>query len=174
MLTLSPAALARILVPVGVGLLLLAAACSSDDNGDGNGNGNGETATPTAAPTDAPSDGLGAQPDSPQALNDEVTEAVDGSIATTMEDNRFPFNNLKVPLGQTTMIEITNDGAAVHNMRIAGPDGEWSTDDDSVSDPEFVAGGDTAVLEFTPTIAGTYTFRCDFHPLEQGGVIVVA
>jgi plastocyanin len=172
MQSLSPAAAARILVPVAVCLLLLAAACSSDDS-DGNGNVNGETAAPTAAPTDAPSEGLGEQPDSPQAVSDEVTEAADGSIATTMEDNLFSANNLKVPLGQATTIEIANDGAAIHNMRIAGPDGEWNTDDDSVSDPEFVAGGDTAVLEFTPPVPGTYTFRCDFHPLEQGGVIVV-
>ena len=173
MITLSSAALARTFVLVAACLLLLAAACSSDDNGDGNGNGNGDTATPTAAPTDAPSDGLDEQPDSPQALNDDVTEATDGSIATTMEDNVFTLNNLKVPLEQTTTIDTANDGAAIHNMRIAGPDGEWDTDDDSVSDPEFVAGGETAVVEFTPTIAGTYTFRCDFHPLEMGGVIVV-
>ena len=172
MLSLSPAAAARILVPVAVSLLLLAAACSSDDS-DGNGNVNGETAAPTAAPTDAPSEDLGEQPDSPQAVSDEVTETVDGSIATTMEDNFFSHNNLKAPLGQATTIEIANDGAAIHNMRIAGPDGEWNTDDDSVSAPEFVAGGEAAVLEFTPTISGTYTFRCDFHPLEQGGVIVV-
>jgi len=173
MVSLRPAALARILVPVSVSLLILAAACGSDDSDNGNGNGNADTATPTAAPTDAPSDGRGEQPDSPQALSDELTEAVDGSIATTMEDNLFTLNNLKVPLGQVTTIEIANDGAAIHNMRIAGPDGEWNTDDDSVSDPEFVAGGETAIVEFTPTIAGTYTFRCDFHPLEQGGVIVV-
>ncbi len=173
MLSLGPAAPARILLPVGVCLLLLAAACSGDDNGDGNGNGNNDTATPTAAPTDAPSGGLGEQPDSPQAVNDEVTGAVDGSIATTMEDNRFTLNNLKVPLGQATTIEITNEGIAIHNMRVAGSDGEWSTDDDSVSDPDFVVGGEIAAVEFTPAIAGTYTFRCDFHPLEMGGVIVV-
>jgi plastocyanin len=165
MIGLNPVALSRILIPLAACLLLLAAACSSDDNGGDNGD--------TGTPTDAPSNGLSAQPDSPQAINDEVTEAADGALATTTTDNSFTLNNLKVPLNETTTISVTNDGIAIHNMRIAGPDGEWSTGDDTVSDPALIAGGETAVVEFTPTIAGTYTFRCDFHPLEQGGVIVV-
>lgn len=162
--------LIRILAPLAMVFLILAAACSSDD--DGNGNGNGDT-TPTEAPTDAPSNGLSEQPDSPQAVVDEVTAASGGTLAITMADNSFPMNNLSAPLNETTTIEVTNDGNAVHNMRIAGADGEWNTDDDWVSDPDFVSGSQTATIEFNPTTAGSYTFRCDFHPLEQGGVIVV-
>jgi plastocyanin len=141
--------------------LLFAAACGGgDDNGNGNGNGDN-------------GDGLGSQPDSPQQVDAEVTEAVGGVIDIEEADNFAAPNNLKVGLGETTTIQITNVGIAVHNVRIAGVDGEWNTDDDVVSDPEFISGGGTATVEFTPTVAGTYTFRCDFHPLEQGGVIVV-
>ncbi len=102
-----------------------------------------------------------------------MTEAVDGVLQTAVEDNFYTLNNLKVPLNETTTIEIVNDGTAINNMRIAGPDGEFNTDDDSVSDPEQITAGSTATVEFTPTLAGTYTFQCDFHPTEQGGVIVV-
>ena len=167
MLSLSPVKWTRILLPIAAGLLLLAAACGDDDGGNGD-NGNGNTATPTA-----PADEIQSQPDSPQEVGDEVTEAVDGVLQTAAGDNFYTLNNLKVSLNETTTIEIVNEGAAIHNMRIAGPDGEFNTDDDSVSDPELISGGATGVLEFTPTLAGTYTFRCDFHTTEQGGVIVV-
>lgn len=155
----------RVLAPIAVCLLLLAAACGGDDDDDGNG--------ATTAPAGTEAQELAPQPPSPQEVEEEVTEASGSVIETMMGDNFFTRNNLKAPLNETTTIELTNDGAAIHNMRIAGPDGEWNTDDDIVSDPENVLGGQTATVEFTPTVAGTYTFRCDIHPTEQGGVIVV-
>ncbi|HEY5626303.1 MAG TPA: cupredoxin domain-containing protein [Dehalococcoidia bacterium] len=172
MLSLSPVKWTRILLPVAAGLLLLAAACGGDD--DDGGNGNGDTGTPAATET-APADGIEPQPAVPQELEDEVTEAAGGVIQTVAADvPTFSYspNHLKVPLNETTTIEITNEGAALHNLRIAGPDGEWNTDDDTVSDPDLISGGGTGVVEFTPTLAGTYTFRCDIHPDVQGGVIV--
>ncbi len=172
MFSLSPAKWTRILVPIAAGLLLVAAACGDDDDGSGD-DGDGGTATAAATADATAADGIQTQPASPQEVDDEVTEAVDGVVQTAEGDNFFTLNNLKVPLGETTTIEITNEGIAIHNMRIAGPDGEFNTADDIVSDPELISGGDTAVLEFTPTLAGTYTFQCDFHPTEQGGVIVV-
>ncbi|HEY5638677.1 MAG TPA: cupredoxin domain-containing protein [Dehalococcoidia bacterium] len=161
------------MILVAAGLLLLAAACGGDDDdgGNGNGNGNGDTATPTA-----PADGIEPQPTVPQEVESDVTEAAGGVIATVASDTpnfNFSPNNLKVPLNETTTIDITNQGAAIHNLRIAGPDGEWNTADDTVSDPDLISGGGTGTVEFTPTLAGTYTFRCDIHPDVQGGVIVV-
>ncbi|MCH7952266.1 MAG: cupredoxin domain-containing protein [Chloroflexi bacterium] len=172
MLSLSPVKWTRILVPIAAGLLLIAAACGDDDDGNGD-DGDGDTPTPEATVDATPAEGIQTQPDSPQEVGAEVTEAVDGVLQTAVGDNFYTLNNLKAPLNETTTIEIVNDGNAIHNMRIAGPDGEFNTDDDSVSDPEQITGGSTATVEFTPTLAGTYTFRCDFHPAEQGGVIVV-
>jgi len=172
MLSLSPVKWTRILVPIAAGLLLFAAACGDDDDGGNGDNGDGDTATPTAT-ADEHVDEIEAQPASPQTVGDEVTEASGGALQTAVGDNFYTLNNLKVPLNEATTIEITNDGAAIHNMRIAGPDGEFNTDDDSVSDPELITAGTAGTLEFAPTLAGTYTFRCDFHPTEQGGVIVV-
>ena len=168
MLTLSSANWTRILVPIAAGLLLLAAACGDDDDGGGD-----DTSTPAATADATAAYGIQAQPDSPQEVGDEVTEAAGGVLQTATGDNFFTLNNLKVPLGETTTIEVVNEGTAIHNMRIAGPDGEFNTADDTVSDPDLISGGGTASVEFTPTLAGTYTFQCDFHPTEQGGVIVV-
>jgi plastocyanin len=170
MLSLSPVKWTRILLPIAAGLLLFAAACGDDDGGSSD---DGDGATATEAPTDGTAaDEIEPQPAVPQEVDDEVTEAVDGQLQTATGDNLFTLNNLSVPLGETTTIEVVNEGTAIHNMRIAGPDGEFNTADDSVSDPELISGGGTGVLEFTPTLAGTYTFQCDFHPTEQGGVIV--
>ena len=168
MLSLSPVKWTRILLPIAAGLLLFAAACGDDDDGGNGDNGDSDTAMPTAQ-----ADEIQSQPDSPQEVGNEVTEAVGGVLQTAVGDNFYTLNNLKVPLNETTTIEITNEGSAVHNMRIAGPDGEFNTDDDSVSDPELITAGTTGTVEFTPTVAGTYTFRCDFHTDVQGGVIVV-
>jgi len=79
--------------------------------------------------------------------------------------------DVQVPLNETTTIEISNEGSAIHTFRIAGADGEWNTDDDVVT-ADFITDGDSASVEFTPTLAGTYTFRCDVHWDVQGGVIV--
>ena len=166
MLNLGPAKWTRMLVPIAAGLLLLAAACGDDT-------AEPEVSLDATEPPVRSEPTLVTQPDSPQEVDTEVTEAVDGVLQTVVEDNFYTLNNLKAPLNETTTIEIVNDGTAVHNMRIAGPDGEFNTGDDSVSDPEQITAGSTATVEFTPTLAGTYTFQCDFHPAEQGGVIVV-
>jgi plastocyanin len=145
--------------------LIFAVACADDDD---------EVPPPTPTPPDVtPAATIAPQPDSPQPLEDEVVEAVDGVIDVTMGDNFFTPNNLKAPLGEPLTIRLVNEGRAIHNLRIAGADGEWNTADDIVSDPAMVAGGETAVVEWTPEIPGAYTFHCDFHPTEQGGQIVV-
>jgi plastocyanin len=150
------------LAAIGVtAVLVVAAACGGGDDDGPSGDGN-------------PNGSISAQPDVPQAVGDEVTEAVDGVIETEMIDNSYTFNNFKVGLGETVTIRATNTGLAIHNLRVAGADGEWSTDDDAASEPPLANPGETVEVVFTPTAAGTYTFRCDFHPLEQGGVVVVA
>jgi plastocyanin len=172
MLSLSPARWTRILIPVAAGLLLFAAACGDDDDGDGD-DGGGDTPTADATADATTADGIETQPPSPQEVDAEVTEPVDGVLQTTTGDNFYAPNNLSAPLNETTTFEIANEGGAIHNMRIAGADGVFNTDDDIVSDPDLISGGSSAVLEFSPTLAGTYTFQCDFHTTEQGGVIVV-
>jgi plastocyanin/heme-degrading monooxygenase HmoA len=97
-----------------------------------------------------------------------------GAIAVSMTDNKFDPAELEVGAGAAVTLNITNDGSAIHNMRIAGPDGNYNTDDDAVSDPNLVTGGSEAVIEWTaPDTAGEIKFQCDFHPTEMLGTITV-
>lgn len=81
---------------------------------------------------------------------------------------------LTVPVGEEITVNLTNDGAAIHNMRFGGEDKEYNTDDDAVSDPTLVPAGQTATLTFTaPGEAGTYVYQCDFHPTDMLGEIEV-
>ena len=92
----------------------------------------------------------------------------------SQDDNFFEPNVFTVAPGQRVTFRIANDGAAIHNKRIAGSDGEFNTDDDAVSDPEMVSPGEAAVLSWTaPGQPATIDFRCDFHPGEQTGTITV-
>jgi plastocyanin/mono/diheme cytochrome c family protein len=111
-------------------------------------------ATPTAA--------LAPPPEGP-----EVVYNVD------MGDNLFDPNVLVARPGQKVVINLTNVGQAVHNMRQAMGDNNFDTGDDVVSTPDAVDPGATATIEFTIDQVGTYDFRCDFHPVDMTGTIVV-
>jgi plastocyanin len=97
-----------------------------------------------------------------------------GGIAVTMADNKFDPTKITVSAGAAVTLNITNGGSAIHNMRIAGPDGNYNTNDDAVSDPNLVPGGSEATIEWTaPDAAGEIKFQCDFHPTEMVGTITV-
>ena len=105
----------------------------------------------------------------------------DGSVSLdlSMGDNFFDLNGernptLDIAAGATVEIELTNDGAAIHNMRFAGEDNQYNNGDDAVSDPDQVPARQTAVIEFTaPQKPGAYKYQCDYHPTESKGEITV-
>lgn len=110
----------------------------------------------------------------PTPSGEETPPPSDGAVLVSMGDNFFDPTEITVAAGSAVEIDLTNNGAAIHNMRIAGPDGEYNTDDDAVSDPDIVMGGQEAVLTWTaPDSAGEIIFRCDFHPTEMIGTITV-
>ena len=99
----------------------------------------------------------------------------DGSSVTikvTLLDSYFEPNQFTVQTGQTVTFDIANEGELIHNMRIAGPDGLGMTEDDAVSEPDMIKGGESGVLIWTAPQPGTYAFRCDVHPDSQGTIIV--
>ena len=131
-------------------IALLAAACSGGGDGDGE--------TPAADETSA----------------DGIDNAGPVSFDISLGDNFFEANEFTLSAGQEVTFNITNNGSAVHNMRVDGGDGEYDTDDDTVSDPELFQAGDTGTLVWTaPDETGTIIFRCDFHPTEMIGTISV-
>jgi plastocyanin len=147
-----------LLLVVALGsLLALSAACSGDDDDDDGGDDGGSTAT-------EPADG-----------DDDDDGGGDGeTIDMAMTDNAFEPKEITVSAGATLTINLTNDGAAIHNLRIAGEDNEYDNADDAVSDPDIVSAGETATAEWVaPDDAGTIDFRCDFHPTDMVGTITV-
>ena len=91
-------------------------------------------------------------------------------IDVSMGDNFFGANDLTVSAGQPVTISLKNDGSFVHNLRIAGADGQYDTSDDQVSEPDVMKSGDEGSLTVSLE-QGLYVFRCDFHPIEMVGQI---
>jgi plastocyanin len=100
-------------------------------------------------------------------------EPVDVTLVVSMGDNFFEPSELEVEAGQTFRIKLTNDGEFIHNLRIAGPDGEFETEDDLVSTPKFQTGGETGELVGQIDEPGVYSFRSDSQSTEMVGTITV-
>lgn len=120
------------------------------------------------------------------ATEDVVTDVTSTPISDgaeiVMRDNSFDSNDITVTAGDTLTFNLTNEGVAVHNMRIAQADGNYSDDGvceldglDSCSDPTAVTSGQTAVLEWevSAEAGAVIAFRCDFHPDEMTGTLTV-
>ncbi len=107
-----------------------------------------------------------------------VTINITGDIEFKMGDNFFDLEGsinptLEIAAGDAISFTVPNTGLNIHNLRFAGPDGEYETDDDFVSDPDLLFGGDQGTLEFTFGEAATFPYRCDFHPAEMLGEVTV-
>lgn len=109
---------------------------------------------------------------SPSATSGGET-AAPGDLAIAMLDNSFDPSELTVVSGEEVSIAVHNEGVAIHNVRIAGLDGDYDTSDDIVSDPETIRGGQSGVIQWTPEAPGEQAFRCDFHPTEMTGTITI-
>jgi len=114
----------------------------------------------------------------PQTGGTAAEVQVSGVVDVTMGDNFFDAGGnqnptFKAPQGSAVTFNLKNDGSAVHNMEIAGTDGEFETDDDSISDPDLITGGNAGTLAFTPPAAGSYDYRCKFHPDQMKGQITI-
>lgn len=113
---------------------------------------------------------------------DVTATPIAGAAEIVMGDNFFEPTDITVAAGDTVAFNLTNEGVAIHNMRIAQPDGNYSDGGiceldgpDPCSDPNAVAGAQTAVLEWeAPDAPGTQIpFRCDFHQVEMTGTITI-
>ncbi len=107
-----------------------------------------------------------------------VTITVSGDVEFKMGDNFFDLEGsinptLEIAAGDAVSFTVPNTGVNIHNLRFAGPDGEYNTDDDFVSDPDLLFGGEQGTLEFTFGEAATFPYQCDFHPTEMLGEVTV-
>jgi plastocyanin len=102
-----------------------------------------------------------------------------GPIEVAMQDNSFDPDEITVEAGSTVTLDITNEGRAIHNLHIAGLDGEFTEDfceggADPCSVPNRVRGGETASFTWeVPDATGEVDFRCDFHAQQMTGTITI-
>jgi plastocyanin len=128
------------------------------------------TQTPNAVPSvGAPQD----QPTPAQELSANAIEPKDGVVEMTASGTRYKDNRVQVTPGEAVVIRLTNQDTTAHNLRIAGVDGQFETEDDAITTPDAIEGGQAGELTFASPAQGAYTFRCDFHPDSMGGVILV-
>ncbi|HUF54085.1 MAG TPA: c-type cytochrome [Dehalococcoidia bacterium] len=134
------------------------------------------------APPDGPIVGESGTPPCGQAAARPAgggeTFEVSGDVTLVMGDNFFEYEGAQNPTfevsaGDTVSFTLPNEGSAIHNLRIAGPDGEYETDDDLVSDPDLIPGGAEGTLEFAAGEAGTSPYRCDLHPVDMAGEVIL-
>jgi plastocyanin len=102
------------------------------------------------------------------APDDDQTAAVE--VDVTMRDNVFDPVRITVNAGESFRINLTNEGQFIHNLRIAGPDGQFFTEDDLVAE---VMPGESGELVGQIDEPGAYPFRDDFHRTEMTGELIV-
>ncbi len=107
---------------------------------------------------------------SPTPFSDEDVP-VDVELEVTATLDGFDPAELTVGVGETFRITITNGDEFIQNLRIAGPDAEFDTADDLVSE-DVENEGDTGVLVGKIDEPGTYEFKDDFHPNVTGTITV--
>jgi plastocyanin len=109
-----------------------------------------------------------------QASSSAPATSSGGVVKLTLKDNLFDPNEVILKPGEKVTFQLTNDGKAIHNMRIADSSGNFLTKEAVMSAPDFFAAGQKGTLEWTaPSAPGTYKFRCDVHPAEMTGTITV-
>ena len=147
-------------------LTIVIAACSGDDD-------DGAAEIAEATPTVDANLTVQNQPDPVQPPVGTPSEPQEGVYEIFVEGAAFYGNTINGALGELTIIRVTNNDQLTHNLRIAGLDGQYDTEDDAVTEPAAIEPGASGELRFAPAVRGAYTFRCDYHPGTMGGQIIV-
>jgi len=145
------------------------AACGDDKKPE-----NLSTVTVAQDTAPAPTPQLQRQPAPTQELDAAASRPEGRVVSISISEVKFSPNRWGVALDEPVTIRVTNNDSQQHNLRIAGLDGEYETQDDAVTDPEALQPGASGELTFAPQVSGNYTFRCDFHPASMGGQIEVS
>lgn len=82
-------------------------------------------------------------------------------------------NTITAKAGEVIAITVKNTGTVSHNMRLSGEDKEYDTADDFEMPPNVIEPGKSQTLVVKIDEPGTYPFRCEFHPLDQKGNLIL-
>ncbi|MDP2931887.1 MAG: cupredoxin domain-containing protein, partial [Chloroflexota bacterium] len=93
------------------------------------------------------------------------------ALNLTAQNIAFDLSAITVPPGASVTINFTNKDAGIpHNFSVYTNSNATT----SIFVGQFVTGPGTATYIFTaPATAGTYFFRCDVHPSNMTGSLIV-
>jgi plastocyanin len=100
-----------------------------------------------------------------------AAEQVDQEFDVLMKDNVFEPVEITLAAGKKFRLKLTNEGKFAHNIRIAGKDGEFETEDDISSVDVFPGTAEELIGQIDEP--GEYEIRDDFHPGEMTGKIIL-
>lgn len=113
------------------------------------------------------------------------TPGPSGGELISMGDNYFEYEgeedpDISIAAGQGITFDISNTGGAIHNMHVDGTNDTYveaactvGGDNNGCSDPNIVNPGTEATITIKIDEPGVYNFRCDFHPAEMIGRLIV-
>ena len=121
------------------------------------------------------SDGTSATP----VVDPRVTGLpVDQTVELIAEDDgqsvnpRFEPNVVNGKAGEVIEFQVRNEGTVAHNLTVSGPDKEYGTPDDFTMNS--IDAGEESTLRVKLNTPGTYPFRCDLHPEQQIGSLILS
>lgn len=139
-------------------LALALAACGSDAADDTASAPSPTTAATASADEDDPATEAPA-PTEASAATETASDAPADAATVTIADFTFDPATIEVAVGDS--ITWTNEDSTAHTATV----------EDGGPDTGSLAGGASGTLTFDE--AGTYTYRCSFHPGSMQGEVVV-
>jgi len=91
-----------------------------------------------------------------------------GTVNVTANSLAFDVGTINAPGGAAFTIHFTNAENVPHNIAVYPQSGDAIAKTDVITGPSA-----TADLQVPALQAGTYPFRCDVHPQQMTGTIVV-
>jgi plastocyanin len=126
--------------------------------------------------TSGSSGGGGAKPEptpDPRVAGKTPTATLDIEARGAESGSFYAPDTITATAGDVIAITVRNTGTVSHNMRVSGPDKEYDTADDFEMPPNVIKPGESETLVVKIDEPGTYPFRCDFHPLDQKGNLIL-
>jgi len=95
------------------------------------------------------------------------------SVEIAENDDGFVPRSVTVERGQLVHVTFANKGNVIHNLRIAGPSGQFGGAGDFVLGQPVVMPGEKATGDWqAPGQPGSRAFRCDAHPTHTGVITI--
>ncbi len=144
------------------------------------------TATVTQTATATPAANA-AGPGACDVNTGQCTPDAQGDVSFPIGDNWYvhrkftglPGVTINAKVGQQVTVNVNHTAQVGHNLHVAGPDNRYeanlcTTDGpEPCTNPDTIRGGGTGVITFQFDQAGSFEFRCDFHPTSMKGIIQV-